>query len=283
MKDEKRARALERARKREIKAFKQFQAEKQKAAQDRINRIREEQAAEMEEKARSLADRNEKGALLQEFKNQQREILKEREQIRQETRAWRMQNVQNATEQANEILNREFELKGARLEKMERTLLELDKKLHVEHQKQLIEKDQAADELLLRHVTGDWNKSREDLLYPSRCKSVPLPKCAGALDRDQRVDSGAVSALGGFLPPRSTNSQGSERREQTPDEFAASLMREQVSTDNRAGFRMPKQSHPGSRVTTPLLPPLMEQMDEGGAEVRMRMETSNMDVKSVAL
>ena len=61
---------------------------------------------------------------------------------------------------------------------MERTLRDLNQKIHRTHKKNLIEKDQANEELRLRHVTGDWTKTREELFYPSRCKSVPLPRVA---------------------------------------------------------------------------------------------------------
>ena len=55
--------ALERQRRREIKAYKKSQAQKQKAVQDRINRIKENQANELEAKEKALAERSPYGSV----------------------------------------------------------------------------------------------------------------------------------------------------------------------------------------------------------------------------
>jgi len=136
--EEKRVRQLRKIRKRELKAYQKAQEAKILQVQLRLDKGRADQTARVEAERAALADKHEKGALLEEFKQQQMAIMKEKIHIEKENRVWRLENIQAQMEQDHHLLNVEHEMKGHRLDKMERTLRDLNHKIHRHHKQALI-------------------------------------------------------------------------------------------------------------------------------------------------
>jgi len=254
--EEKRARQLRKERKRELKAFRAKQRAKERSIQERLREVHEDHASWQMEKMNVLAEQSDRVEVMREYKKYQIELVKERTQLRHEDKKWRRTHLQLAIEDAREDVRKTNEHKDMRSKMLEESMVELQSSIGDEQRRRLIKRDDADEELRLRRITGDWTRSKEQLFYPSRCMSVPLPRCAG---NSEMFSNTAVlptpSALthfppgaSGFKPPRSAGGSSNTAREQTPDQFAAALISQ--AGDDRAISRTPMSM---SRSGTPIL------------------------------
>lgn len=218
---------------------------------------------------------------LQDYKKFQVELLKERKNLEREERKWRYGQVRLSQEEHVQQVCRHFESKQARSEMMEANLKQLQKAVSRQHKQRLLARDEASEELHMRYVTGDWNKTREQLFFPSRFMvTAPLPRCASDLGESvtHHLDANLSSQLGSFLPPRSAGlTPNSSLRVKTPDEFARALLEDERSILSRT----PKLSRGG----TPALAPVLEQprgAQEKNVDRPLKADgksTSNAEVK----
>jgi len=271
---DKRSQVFQKVRKSEVKAFQNSRRQKEGEVQARLSKVMEEQAKWKTEKIRILADQAERVEIHREYKKLQVDLQKERSRLRHADRQWKKKHIIQQVEKSLHEVDEGYNTKAVRLQQIECSMSKLQCDVRESARQRLIAKDEAAEELRLRHVTGDWNKTREQLLFPSRSMSVPIPQCAerssgmrfaattsqlpsvsmshshqvtdmGFMPLSQTQHMGSTS----FLPPRSAGGSVNSQRSQTPDEFAATML-SMASVDD-AFARTPPRMSP-SRSATPL-------------------------------